>query len=109
MASVFCEELAGVGARLMKDDFVHSGDIVIRAAKRMATMEGLLVTAASELVEAQSNNLDVDNLKFLVATGFKIVDKELLPNIGGCAIQDFGRINQFMIDAGPINKEINGE
>lgn len=50
---------------------------------------------------------DVENLKILVVTAYDIIDKELLPNIATMAIQDFGRLNQFMIDAGPIKKEID--
>ena len=49
---------------------------------------------------------DEKNLKILVATAYDIVDKELLPNIATMAIQDFGRLNRFMIDATPIKKEI---
>ena len=50
--------------------------------------------------------VDTQNLKILVATAYDIVDKELLPNIATMAIQDFGRLNQFMMDAGPVKKEI---
>ena len=56
--------------------------------------------------EKKNKNSDVKNLKILVATAYDIVDKDLLPNIATMAIQDFGRLNRFMIDAGPIKKEI---
>ena len=49
---------------------------------------------------------DIKNLKILVATAFDIVDEELLPNIAVVAVQGFSRLNQFMIDARPIKKEI---
>ena len=48
----------------------------------------------------------IANLKILVATAYDIIDKELLPNVATMAIQDFGRLNQFMMDATPIKKEI---
>ena len=47
-------------------------------------------------------------LKVLVAQAYDIVDKELLPNVATMAIQDFGRLNEFMMSASPIKKEIDG-
>ncbi len=49
---------------------------------------------------------DVENLKILVDTAAKIIDEELLPNIGGIAVQDYERLNKFMIDARPIQQEL---
>lgn len=75
-------DLLGVGARLRSDGFVHAADIIETAALRMA------------------------NLKILLGTAYDIVDKELMPNVATMAIQDFGRLNHFLIDAGPIKKEL---
>lgn len=108
MASEMCKELEGVGLRLKGDDMLHSGDIVVRAAKRMAMMESLLVTAREELLEA-TGGTDLKNLKILIATGYDILNQELLPNIGGIAVQDYARLNEFMIDAGMVKQEIERE
>lgn len=37
-------------------------------------------------------------LKGFVATGLEVVD-DFLPNIGRCALQDYGRLNDFCIKA----------
>lgn len=56
-----------------------------------------------------SKNNDVKNLKILVATAFDIIDEEMMPNIGNMAVQNFARLNEFLIAARPIKKEIESE
>ena len=51
-------------------------------------------------------NNEVESLKTMLATAYDIVDKELMPNIATMAIQDYGRLNNFLIDAAPIKKEL---
>lgn len=42
--------------------------------------------------------------KDIIQMAYEIVDKELLPNVATMAIQDFGRLNEFMMAA---NKRLN--
>ena len=43
----------------------------------------------------------IRELEALVAMGVAVVD-DFLPNIGKCALQDYGRMNDFMVQARPI-------
>lgn len=40
----------------------------------------------------------IEELRTLVSKGLAVVD-DFLPNIGSCALQDYGRLNQFCIEA----------
>lgn len=45
---------------------------------------------------------DMEKLTQLVKDG-KAVVEDFLPNVGTCVLQDYGRLNQFMIDAEAID------
>ncbi len=77
-------ELAGVAARLRTDGHVHSASIVERGLR------------------------DIANLKILLRTAYDIVDEELLPQCANMVV-DFGRLNEFMIFAAPIKKELEDD
>lgn len=49
------------------------------------------------------NNQHFDDLFTLLKMGVEVVD-DFLPNIGQCALQDYGRLNNFMVMA---RKEID--
>ena len=55
------------------------------------------------------------NLKVLIATAVDIIDEEMMPHIGNMAIQDYARLNEFLMDARLVvndaihNKEIDSE
>ena len=40
-------------------------------------------------------------MKRLVKMGEAVVE-DFMPNIGACALQDYGRLNEFLIEAGQI-------
>lgn len=40
-----------------------------------------------------------DELRALVAKGYEVV-ADFLPNIGHCVLQDYARLNTFMVEAG---------
>jgi hypothetical protein len=46
----------------------------------------------------EKNNKHVDDVRSLAKMGYEVV-KDFLPNIGQCALQDYGRLNDFMIMA----------
>lgn len=49
--------------------------------------------------ECQGQAIEIaPDFEALARTGYEIV-QDFLPNVGQCALQDYGRLNQFMIDA----------
>ncbi|KPL28076.1 MAG: hypothetical protein AMJ72_05390 [Acidithiobacillales bacterium SM1_46] len=49
--------------------------------------------------ECQGQAIEIaPDYKALAHTGYQVVC-DFLPNVGQCALQDYGRLNQFMIDA----------
>ena len=52
------------------------------------------------------------HLKILISTAVDIIDEEMMPHIGNMAIQDYARLNEFLVDARLVvndaihNKEI---
>lgn len=75
-------ELAGVGARLRMDGHNHSADVVARSLR------------------------DIENLKMQLAIAYDIIAEEFMPAIAGLAIQDHARLNEFLMLAGEIKKEL---
>lgn len=47
---------------------------------------------------------DYEDLKKILAMGVEVVE-DFLPNVAQCALQDYGRLNQFMIDSEAALKE----
>ena len=52
----------------------------------------------------EQNNQHVDDIRSMGRMGYDVV-QDFLPNIGKCALQDYGRLNDFMIMAA---KEYDG-
>lgn len=46
----------------------------------------------------KGDDYDVEKMIELAKQGYEVV-KDFLPNIGQCALQDYGRLNEFMIAA----------
>lgn len=46
----------------------------------------------------QGNDYDVETMIGLAKMGYEVV-KDFLPNVAHCALQDYGRLNEFMIKA----------
>ena len=46
---------------------------------------------------------ELDRLLDIVAMGEKVVE-DFMPNIGKCALQDYGRLNEFLIEAAKVRK-----
>ena len=46
----------------------------------------------------------IEELEKLVLMGLEVV-ADFLPNIGSCALQDYGRLNQFLIAADKLKAE----
>ena len=44
----------------------------------------------------ECNNQHVDDIRSMGKMGYEVV-KDFLPNVGQCALQDYGRLNDFMI------------
>jgi len=42
-------------------------------------------------------------LLYLVKMAEDIIVKDFMPNIAHCAVQDFGRLNTFLIEAGKVH------
>lgn len=65
------------------------------------------------LVETQARKLDaywaeIERLRALVAIGVQVVD-DFMPNIGNCALQDIGRLNDFLMAADTLAKQVAAE
>ena len=45
---------------------------------------------------------EIKELRALVLQGYAVVNEDFMPNIGRCAIQDYGRLNQFLLAARAI-------
>lgn len=48
--------------------------------------------------------VEIKKLRLLVAKGKRVVD-DFLPNIGNCVLQNYGELNEFMIEATKLEKE----
>jgi len=46
----------------------------------------------------KGNDYDVEEMIALAKQGYEVV-KDFLPNVAHCALQDYGRLNEFMIKA----------
>lgn len=46
---------------------------------------------------------ELNRLRALVLMGEKVVE-DFMPNIGKCALQDYGRLNEFLIEAAKVRK-----
>lgn len=68
-----------------------------RIALGAAVMEAAAYTGG---LEAQ-----VIELKRLVVKGFEVVE-DFMPNIGACALQNYGRLNEFLLEARPLKHEL---
>jgi len=55
-----------------------------------------------EVVDLSKSKLEIDQLKRLIKIGKEVVE-DFLPNIGNCALQDYGRLNDFMIEAEKVD------
>ena len=44
----------------------------------------------------EKNNQHVDDIRSIAQMGLEVVE-DFLPNVGQCALQDYGRLNDFMI------------
>ena len=51
---------------------------------------------------------EIERLTALVKTGEDVV-LDFMPNIGQCALQDYGRLNHFLMDADKLRKENENE
>ena len=47
---------------------------------------------------------EVESLKKTIRMG-ELVVEDFMPNIGKCVLQDYGRLNQFLMDAAQIEQE----
>jgi len=47
---------------------------------------------------------ELKRLRKLVVTGLEVVE-DFMPNIGKCALQDYGRLNTFTIEADQVRRE----
>jgi hypothetical protein len=45
---------------------------------------------------------ELERLQALVLMGARVVN-DFLPNIGRCALQDYGALNQFLLEAEKVN------
>lgn len=43
-------------------------------------------------------NEELEEMRELAKQGYEVV-KDFLPNVGQCALQDYGRLNEFMMAA----------
>jgi hypothetical protein len=48
--------------------------------------------------DSEGKDYDVVELIALAKQGYEVV-KDFMPNVGVCALQDYGRLNEFMIKA----------
>lgn len=61
------------------------------------------MTNSGEMYERAVQELEAerDRLRALVKQGEAVVN-DFMPNIGRCALQDYGRLNDFLIEAGKV-------
>jgi len=57
-----------------------------------------------EVVELSEVMLERDKLKELVRMGDEVIS-DFLPNIGTCVLQDYGKLNDFLLAVESLNKE----
>lgn len=48
-------------------------------------------------------DIEIQELKDMVAKGKRVVD-DFLPNIGGCVLQNYGELNEFLCEADALAK-----
>lgn len=53
---------------------------------------------AALLAHIAAKDAEVARLRKLVQTGLAVV-KDFMPNIGKCVLQDYGRLNEFLIES----------
>lgn len=53
--------------------------------------------------EEMDEKAEIERLKALVIQGYKVVE-DFMSNIGVCALQDYKRLNEFLIEAGKLAK-----
>jgi hypothetical protein len=46
----------------------------------------------------RTNNQEMENMRELAKLGYAVV-KDFMPNVGQCALQDYGALNDFMMKA----------
>jgi hypothetical protein len=79
-------------------------DIVVRA--RLCAAGAQQVTRGSlPQVLLLEQAAEIERLRSLVLKGEDVV-MDFMPNIGRCAIQEFGRLNDFLLAAGELRKEL---
>ena len=55
-----------------------------------------LPTGSRKVLSEQ--DMEIERLKEMVAKGKRVVE-DFLPNIGNCALQNYGELNEFMIES----------
>jgi hypothetical protein len=49
-------------------------------------------------------DIEIQKLKELVKMGREVVE-DFLPNVGNCALQDYGRLNEFLMESDRVIEE----
>jgi hypothetical protein len=75
----------------MSNGIYHEGDVQIWTDRTDDEVR-LMYT------DEKGDDYDVEKMIALAKQGYEVV-KDFLPNIGQCALQDIGRLNDFMIVA----------
>lgn len=75
----------------MSNGIYHDGDVQIWTDRTDDEVR-LMYT------DDKGDDYDVEKMIELAKQGYEVV-KDFLPNVGQCALQDYGRLNDFMIKA----------
>ena len=75
----------------MSNGIYHDGDVQIWTDRTDDEVR-LMYT------DDKGDDYDVEKMIELAKQGYEVV-KDFLPNVGQCALQDYGRLNEFMIKA----------
>ena len=72
---------------------VQKGEVVVKKSSK--ELPGQLSQAHLEIERLQ---VRVEELRALLKVGVEVVE-DFMPNIGRCALQDYGRLNDFLNDS----------
>ena len=80
----------------------------IKYYKEVTDIDGSWIKPAPEVAEKiESLKAEIERLRGLVLMGDAVVE-DFLPNIGNCCLQDYGRLNEFLIATTALKAQEQG-
>ena len=74
--------------------------------RRATDTTNMEVVTTGTLKALDEKDIEIQRLKEMVAMGRRVVE-DFLPNIGQCALQNYGELNEFMIQSAALENKDN--